>query len=147
MPTITVVQILTASIAPVIVISGIGMLLLSISNRYGRAIDRARELLRRIEETDPESAGRKHLEEQLDRTHQRACMLRLSMIYGSWSILFIALTILSLFAGQVFRLRLDLIAIPLFAVSLIGLVISIYYSIRDINVSLKALELELGSRG
>jgi len=41
MSTISVVQVLTASIAPVIVISGVGLLLLSISNRYGRAIDRS----------------------------------------------------------------------------------------------------------
>lgn|SRR5215469_4480657 len=45
MPTPSVVQILTASIAPVIVISGIGLVLLSITNRYGRAIDRARLLM------------------------------------------------------------------------------------------------------
>jgi hypothetical protein len=36
MPTSSVVQILTGSIAPVIVISGVGLVLLSISNRYGR---------------------------------------------------------------------------------------------------------------
>jgi hypothetical protein len=42
MPTVSVVQILTASIAPVIVISGVGLLLLSITKRYGRVIDRAR---------------------------------------------------------------------------------------------------------
>ena len=46
MPIPAVVQILTASIAPVIVISGVGLLLLSITNRYGRAIDRARLLMR-----------------------------------------------------------------------------------------------------
>jgi hypothetical protein len=48
MPTTSVVQILTASIAPVIVISGIGLLLLSITNRYGRAIDRARLIMREV---------------------------------------------------------------------------------------------------
>jgi hypothetical protein len=40
MPITSVVQILTASIAPVIVISGIGLLLLSITNRYGRGCHR-----------------------------------------------------------------------------------------------------------
>jgi len=146
MPTVSVVQILTASIAPVIVISGIGLLLLSITNRYGRVIDRARQLIRRLEELDPESAHSKHLEEQLQLIHQRARTLRLSMIYGSWSIFFVALTILALFAEQVFRLRMDVTALPLFAISLIALLVSIYYSICDINVSLKALELELSSQ-
>jgi hypothetical protein len=57
MPTFSVVQILTASIAPVIVISGVGLLLLSISNRYGRAIDRARLLARELGESDSEAHG------------------------------------------------------------------------------------------
>src|ERR1017187_2945916 len=59
MHTIYVVQILTASIAPVIVISGVGLLLLSITNRYGRAIDRARLLARELSDSDPESGRRR----------------------------------------------------------------------------------------
>ena len=52
MPTVSVVQILTASIAPVIVISGVGLLLLSITNRCGRVIDRARLPVRDLAESD-----------------------------------------------------------------------------------------------
>ena len=52
MPTTSVVQILTACIAPVIVISGIGLLLLSITNRYGRAIDRARLIMRELQNSE-----------------------------------------------------------------------------------------------
>ncbi len=101
-PTNSVVQILTASIAPVIVISGIGLLLLSITNRYGRAIDRARLLMRELQNTDPSSAHVRHLEEQLRHTHQRARLLRGSMVYSSVSIFFVTLTILSLFAAAGF---------------------------------------------
>ena len=143
MPTIAVVQILTASIAPVIVISGIGLLLLSITNRYGRAIDRARLLMRELQSCDASSANVRHLEEQLRHTHQRARLLRGSMVYSSASIFFVTLTILSLFAEQVLRLQLDFVAIPFFALCLISLVVSISYSIRDITVSLAALEMEM----
>ncbi len=58
MPTSSVIQILTASIAPVIVISGIGLLLLSITNRYGRAIDRARLIMRELQSGDYRAAPR-----------------------------------------------------------------------------------------
>jgi hypothetical protein len=145
MPTTSVVQILTASIAPVIVISGIGLLLLSITNRYGRAIDRARLLMRELQNTDPGSADIRHLEEQLRHTHQRARLLRSSMVYSSVSIFFVTLTILSLFAEQVFRLQLDFVALLSFALCLISLVITISYSIRDITISLAALEMEMSS--
>jgi hypothetical protein len=145
MPTVSVVQILTASIAPVIVISGVGLLLLSITNRYGLAINRARLLMRELQNSDPGSAGERHLEEQLRHTHQRARLLRGSMVYSSASIFFVTLTILSLFAEQVFRLNLDFVGLPFFALCLVSLVMSISYSIRDITVSLAALEMEMSS--
>jgi hypothetical protein len=145
MPTSSVVQILTASIAPVIVISGIGLLLLSITNRYGRAIDRARMLMRELQGGETGGADTRHLEDQLRHTHQRARLLRGSMVCSSVSIFFVTLTILSLFAEQVFQLHLDFVALPFFALCLISLVISIYYSIRDITVSLSALEMEMSS--
>src|SRR3974390_3102505 len=89
MPTISVVQILTGSIAPVIVISGIGLLLLSISNRYGRVLDRARALLKELEHGDAADVQAAHLEEQLERTYQRARLLRSSILYASASIFFV----------------------------------------------------------
>lgn len=82
MPTFSAGQILTASIAPVIVISGVGLLLLSITNRYGRAIDRVRLLARELEEIDTESAQRR-LGDQLRFTNQRAHVLRSSMLSAS----------------------------------------------------------------
>jgi hypothetical protein len=146
MHTISVVQILTASIAPVIVISGVGLLLLSITNRYGRAIDRARLLARDLSESDPESARRRQLSEQLRLTNERAHVLRSSMLYASTSIFFVSLTVLSLFAEQLLQLQRDFLALPFFALCLISLVVSMYYSIRDITVSLSALELEVSER-
>ena len=144
MHTILVVQILTASIAPVIVISGVGLLLLSISNRYGRAIDRVRFLAREVSESDPESAQRRNLAEQLRLTNDRAHILKRSMLCGSFCVFFVSVTILLLFAEHVIGLQRDFLALPFFALCLIALVVSMYYSIHDITVSLAELELEVG---
>ena len=146
MNTFSVVQIMTASIAPVIVISGVGLLLLSISNRYGRAIDRVRLLAREMVESDPESSRRRHLTEQLRLTNDRAHILKRSMLYASVCIFFVSLTILSLFAEHLVGLQRDFLALPCFAGCLVCLVVSIYFSIRDITVSLAALELEVSER-
>jgi hypothetical protein len=143
MPTSSVVQILTASIAPVIVISGVGLLLLSITNRYGRSIDRARALMRELEQSEASSSRHSNLGEQLRHTYRRAHLLRASMIFGAVSVLFVSLMILSLFAEQVFGMHRDFVALPFFALCLVSLLISIYYTIRDITSSLAALELEV----
>jgi len=83
----------------------------------------------------------------LQRTHQRARLLRLSMTYGALSIFFVSLMILSLFAEQVFRLHTDYFALPFFAACLICLIVAMYYFIRDSTVSMAALELEMSSMG
>jgi hypothetical protein len=146
-PTFSVVQIPTASIAPVIVISGVGLLLLSITNRYGRAIDRARLLARGLEKSDPESARRRNLGcDELRFTNDRAHVLRSSMLYASASIFFVSLTILSLFAEQALQLQKDYIALPFFTLCLLSLVVSMCYLIRDITMSLSAPELEVSDR-
>ena len=41
-----IIPVLQVSIGPVILISGVGLLLLTMTNRLGRAIDRARQLAR-----------------------------------------------------------------------------------------------------
>ena len=145
MPTSSVVQILTASIAPVIVISGVGLLLLSISNRYGRALDRARLIMRELQSSTTSSAEIRHLEEQLQHTHQRAQLLRHSMTFAALSIFFVSFMILSLFVEQVFQWHTDYLALPFFAACLICVILSMYYFIRDSTVSMAALELEMSS--
>ena len=85
------------------------------------------------------------LDEQLAHTIGAARLLRSSMMYGSASIFFVSLTILALFAEYILKVAVDYVALPFFALCLLCLVASMYYSIRDITVSMGALELELSS--
>jgi uncharacterized protein DUF2721 len=138
------IPILAASIAPVIVISGVALLLLSMTNRYSRVIDRARDLVKDLEGTD-EPSRRDLLVEQVRIIYRRARILRRAIILDSFSILFVAITVLSLFAGQVLGVETDYLSVPCFGLSLLALLGSLYFFIRDVGVSLAALELETGS--
>lgn len=138
------VRILSASIAPVIVISGVGLLLLSMTNRYSRVIDRARELLKEFEETNAADAHRASLLQQVRITYRRGRILRTSIILSSVSILFVALTVLALFAGQVADVTADYVSVPCFGLALVALIASLYFFIQDVRISLQALELEIG---
>jgi hypothetical protein len=138
------IRILSASIAPVIVISGVGLLLLSMNNRYSRVIELARDLVR---ELDIAQEPWRHdlLVEQVRIIYRRARILRLAIILASLSILFVSVTVLSLFAGQILGAGLDYFSVPCFGLSLLALLGSIYFFIRDVGISLAALELEIGS--
>jgi hypothetical protein len=143
-PVSQLIRILSASIAPVIVISGVGLLLLSMTNRYSRVIDRARELVKDLEATGDET--RRHLlVEQVTITYRRARILRLAIILSSVSILCVTVTVLLLFAGQVAGAQADYVSVPAFGLGLLALLASLYYFIADVTISLKALELEISS--
>ena len=136
------IRILSASIAPVIVISGVGLLLLSMTNRYSRVIDRARELIQDLDGTASEER-RASLLEQVRITYRRGRILRTSIILSSVSILFVAITVLALFIGQVMGVTTDYVSVPCFGLALVALVGSLYFFIQDVTISLKALELEI----
>ena len=141
-PITQLVAILSASIAPVIVISGVGLLLLSMTNRYSRVIDRARKLTKDLGSVD--EPQRRHLVlEELEILYRRARILRRAIILSSVSILFVAVTVLSLFAAQVLRVRGDYVTVPTFGLSLFALIGSLSFFIRDVGISLTALELEI----
>jgi hypothetical protein len=141
---VQLIRILSASIAPVIVISGVGLLLLSMTNRYGRVIERARDFIKDLDATQ-DDARRKLLVEQIRMIYRRARILRLAIILSSTSIFFVAITVLSLFAGQVLGVSADYVSEPCFGLSLLALLGSLYYFIKDVTISLTALELEIES--
>jgi Protein of unknown function (DUF2721) len=125
-------------------ISGVGLLLLSMTNRYSRVIERARDLVARLDAGEKSASLALSLEE-LQITYQRARILRLAILLSSFSILFVAITVMSLFAEQVLGVRVDYFSVPCFGLALIALLGSLYLFIRDLGVSLAGLELEIGS--
>ena len=141
---VQLIRILSASIAPVIVISGVGLLLLSMTNRYSRVIDLARVLIRGLDEKQEDKRSRL-LMEQVKIIYRRARILRIAIILGSGSIFFVALTVLSLFAGQVLQMEMDYVSVPCFGLGLLALLASLYFFIQDVSISLTALELEMDS--
>lgn len=138
------IRILSASIAPVIVISGVGLLLLSMTNRYSRVIDRARDFVKELDALATEDERRrKLLVEQMRIIYRRARLLRSAIIAGSACIVFVALTVLSLFAGQILQHEVDYVSVPSFGLGLLTLLASLYFFIQDVSISLVALELEV----
>jgi hypothetical protein len=134
---------LQVAVGPVILISGVGLLLLSITNRLGRAIDRSRQLqevFRNGTETD-----RARVRGQLDILWRRARLIRASIVWASSSVLLAALLIIFLFVGTLLGLQVAPVIVILFCGCLAAVIVSLTYFIRDINLSLHALRLDLDS--
>lgn len=134
-------KLLQFSVSPVVMISGVGLLLLSVTNRLGRAIDRSRILARELddEKTNPsrEAMG------QLRIMIQRAGFLRISVSAMVASIFFSALMILCLFVVVFFDAELEWSVLGSFCLGLLSLLGSMVYLLLDISLSLKALKIEV----
>jgi hypothetical protein len=139
-------RVMSASLAPVIVISGVGLLLLTMTNRFGRVIDRAR-LLARERDSGQGGGVDHHREEQLAVVWRRAQVLRFAIVLGALSILLVGLTVLVLFAEGLAGAGRDHAAGWVFGLALVALVGSMVAFIGDVTLSLRALKLEIAPRG
>lgn len=133
--------ILQASISPVALISGVGLLLLSLTNRFGRTTDRARALHAQIHASPPEEA--RDLETEIRILFRRSTILRGSISLAATSILCAGLLIATLFLAYLFGAAVQDAVAVLFALSFFALVASAVLLIEDVSLSLKALRLEL----
>ena len=144
MPPISLEQIipeLREAIGPVILISGVGLLLLTMTNRLGRAIDRARQLKCEL----PERTGREREQTlaQVEIIYRRARMIRLSILLAAISVLLASALIITLFVTALLQWQQGVLVGLIFIGSMISLFGSMIAFIWDINLSLHALKLEL----
>lgn len=141
MPFEELTKILQSSISPVALISGIGLLLLAMTNRYARTTDGARALARQYKEALPEH--RASLSVQIKILFERSKILRFSIIFAAISIFCASLLILLIFLSYFLGLDLHPIILAVFAISFIALIVSLGLFIKDLTVSLNALKQEL----
>lgn len=134
------IPVLQVAVGPVILISGVGLLLLSLTNRFGRAVDRSRQLIREMRESGGED--RRRLAGQVEVLYRRARLIQRAIIFGALSVLFAAVLIITLFFTALLKLELAVLISLLFILCLLSLVASLVAFIADIHFSLRALKLE-----
>jgi len=140
-PVSQLIPVLQVAIGPVILISGVGLLLLTLTNRFGRAVDRSRQLDRETRQTG--AAERRRLSGQVEILYRRARFIRLAIIMAAVSVLLAAVLIIVLFVAALLRLEAGLVLVLIFIGCMASLIVSLAAFIREIQLSLHALRLEL----
>jgi hypothetical protein len=113
------------------------------TNRLGRAIDRARQLTQGLSERSDEK--REQTLAQVSILYRRARMIRLSITLAALSALLASALIITLFLTALLQWEAGLPASLIFIACMGSLFASLLAFIRDINMSLHALKLELES--
>ena len=135
------VPILQIAIGPVILISGIGLLLLSMTNRFGRVTDRSRELLLELRSA---GAERHVILSEIEILSTRASLLRQAITLATLSVLLAAILVITLFLVALLRREIGILVVILFICCMLSLIAALIAFLRDVNLSLAALRLELG---
>lgn len=141
---IQIIPVLQVAIGPVILISGVGLLLLTMTNRLGRAIDRSRGLTGELAKLTGHEYEQTFA--QIKIIYRRARLLRLSITFATLSVLLVSVLIVTLFVAAWLHCDAPWIngmICVLFIACMTALFVSLVAFIRDINLSLHALKLEL----
>ena len=135
------IPILQVAIGPVVLISGVGLLIFSLTNRLGRVIDRGRSLVREL--PDMPEQNRPNTVRQLHILSQRAGLLQRAIVFSTTCVLFAAVLIITLFFTAAFKLEDAWLIGILFIGSLGSLIISLISFLQELNQSLIAYQLDI----
>jgi hypothetical protein len=146
MPATSVTQlipVLQVAIGPVILISGVGLLLLSMTNRLARVIDRSRLLCAELRGAT--GADRERVTAQLRILARRADLIRLAILLASISLLLAAVLIITLFFTALLGLEVGWLIAAMFVGCMLALIGALSVFILDVDRSLGALKLEMAA--
>ena len=135
------VKLLQSTISPIVLISGVGLILLSLTNRLARTIDRSRKLVYELENDNSVDSEKKRV--QLGILFKRSKILKNSIVSISFSILSSSLIILILLIMNLFKIDLEWLGVLFFFLSIIGIILSAIFLFIDVSLTLKALEFEV----
>jgi hypothetical protein len=136
------IPILQLAVAPVILVSGVGLLLLTMNNKLGRIIDRSWKLVGEVSERPPED--RERIVTQMRGLLKRARIMRRAIALAVVCVLLAAVLVLMIFLTALFRLDDAWLLGLIFVAALGSLVGSLVSFFQDTQLTLVALKLELG---
>jgi hypothetical protein len=134
-------RILQTAISPVAMISGVGLLVLAMTNRFSHIADRARTVSRQLKSAG--EAEKEPLTIQVRTLYRRLRLMMWSIGLALTGIFFISLLISALFIIYLLNIGSQNIVFVLFVMSLVSLVSSLILFISDIALSLHAIREEL----
>ena len=141
-----VVKALTAAIAPVFLLTGIGSLMASANSRYSRTIDRIRTLLREGNCLYDLDVSARYVAEEILSLVGRAKTLRLSLLLMALSIFFVSSTILIIFAEILVKATISFVVETSFLLSILSLMGGVSLFMKDFASSLKSIEEDINVR-
>jgi hypothetical protein len=129
------------AITPMILMTGVGGLMLTLTNRMGRIVDRTRTLAGLVRGAVQED--RAHYESQLGILWRRARRVRQAVTFAGTSMLLACLLVVIIFVDASMHREFGVELVIVFLASVLSLIAALVSFLRDIWESLHALRLEV----
>ena len=134
-----IAHLIQLSVAPVFLLSGIGVLLGVLTNRLARVVDRARPLEQQHESADPAAAAELH--RQLVWLAKRARLMNAAITLSTISALLVAIVVAMLFSSAFVRLTLAVPVAALFIAAMVSLVGALLAFLVEIRIATQTLRI------
>jgi hypothetical protein len=139
-PLDSVVHFIQLAIAPVFLLTAIGSMLGTMTNRVARIVDRARELEQRLQHA-PQERTPDHRE--LHLLGRRARLINMAITCTVLSALLVCVSIGGLFLDAYWQRSLTTLVAWIFGVSLLALIVGLGFFLREIYVATATLRIGL----
>jgi hypothetical protein len=131
-----IVHLIQSAVAPVFLLSGVGVTLGVLTNRLARIVDRARLLELRV---DKEEARAESTAASLRVLARRAHYINIAIALCTISALFVSLVVMSLFAGAFLSVNLSGAIAILFVAAMICLTAAFGAFLMEVRIAIRAL--------
>ena len=133
-------QTLALALGPITLISGVGLLMICMTNRYNHATNRIRQLMKKRRE-DASQALLPIIDEEIDLLYMRASLLRRGMLSVALSALLSALLVAVSVGSRFLGINLMVLESVILVAATLLIVLSALLFSSEISISLKALNL------
>ncbi len=137
-----VVHVIQLAVAPVFLLSGVGVILTVLTNRLARIIDRARLLEDRLHAAPDERRAEMHSE--MSMLSHRAWMVNMALTLSTSCALLVCLVIALLFVGSAMKINMETVISIMFVTAMAALVGSLSIFLREIYLG--TANLRIGRR-
>lgn len=148
---IDIVKVISLSVAPVFLLSGVGITLTVLTNRLARIVDRARKL----EETDKTAAHKapdalpkptdaaelRDRQEQLRVLSRRARLINFAITLSTLCALLVSLVVVTLFASEFLQVKFSTLIAVLFVVAMLCFISALLCFLREVFLAIAALHI------